>query len=296
MKFYIVTPTFNSLTWLQNCIRSVADQGTEHIQVHHHIQDGGSTDGTVAWLEEWAREQGKIPHYSFSYVSGKDAGMYDAINRAWDAIPDDADITAHLNSDEQYLPNTFVELAAQFQQHPRAEVALGSYFILDAKSRYICHRRPVRPRAWRGPIVCEIITCSCFYRVDYFKSIHLRFDTSMRALADMIFYQHLTALKPRYLMLPKLFSSCFVVTGNNLAWSETSKKEWRQHMESLPSWQASLHPFAYRWSNLLRRLVNRIHEAPKDYSIYLYDSSERTRRTIMNPTAIWACRTEGEAP
>ncbi len=294
MKFYIVTPTFNSLSWLQNCIRSVADQCSDALHVHHHVQDGGSTDGTAAWLEEWEQAQAGSLHYSFSYVSGKDGGMYDAINRAWDALPEDADVTAHLNSDEQYLPGALAELAAQFEQHPKAEVALGSYLILDAESRYICHRRPVHPSAWRSTTVCEIITCSCFYRADYFRKLHLRFDTQYRSLADLIFYIELTRSKPEFLVLPELMTSSFTVTGHNLAWSELSLREWQSHMASLPFYISKSHGINYRWVNLKRHWVNRRCTAPHEYHIYHNTGSERRRHAIQRPTSHWGCRVEGE--
>ena len=63
MNFWIVTPSFNQLGFLQRCVASVEDQVTgaigandllassPPISVHHHIQDAGSTDGTVEWLK-----------------------------------------------------------------------------------------------------------------------------------------------------------------------------------------------------------------------------------------------------
>lgn len=104
MKFYIVTPAYNALSWLQRCIYSVADQVAEGVEVHHHIQDGGSSDGTPEWLENWQQEHASSPGYTFTYESGKDAGMYDALNKAWEKTPSDAAVTAHLNSDESTFP------------------------------------------------------------------------------------------------------------------------------------------------------------------------------------------------
>ena len=46
MKFWIVTPSYNHLDFLKLAIMSVADQVRSDIQVHHHIQDGNSSDGT----------------------------------------------------------------------------------------------------------------------------------------------------------------------------------------------------------------------------------------------------------
>ena len=104
MKFYIVTPAYNALQWLQGCVRSVADQVKEGVEVHHHVQDGGSTDGTPSWLKTWQEEHQGVSGYTFTFESAKDAGMYDALNMAWEKIPSDAGVTAHLNCDEQYLP------------------------------------------------------------------------------------------------------------------------------------------------------------------------------------------------
>lgn len=114
MKLIIITPSFNQLDYLKRCIASVADQavegmahpvehastgqvGAERIEIHHHIQDGGSTDGTVDWLRQYNAEvrcqqsdvsevspkaEGLKPNaYSFTFSSEKDEGMYDAINK-----------------------------------------------------------------------------------------------------------------------------------------------------------------------------------------------------------------------
>ena len=88
MKFYIVTPTYNSLNWLRCCIKSVADQVCEDVEIHHHVQDGCSTDGTPLWLEQWREQSLSIVGYKFTYDSEPDKGMYDAINKAWDKILD----------------------------------------------------------------------------------------------------------------------------------------------------------------------------------------------------------------
>lgn len=138
------------------------------IQVHHHIQDGGSNDGTVQWLEMWKLSHSGLDHYTFTYESKKDEGMYDAINKAWEKMPSDADVTAHLNSDEQYLPFALSDIAREFVKHPNAEVAIGTYIVVDAQGRYICHRRPIKPKRWISRTVCEIITCACFHRVSSF--------------------------------------------------------------------------------------------------------------------------------
>ena len=291
MKFYIVTPTFNALPWLQRCIRSVADQAGAGVEVHHHVQDGGSSDGTPAWLEEWLRGHEHTAGYTFTYDSGKDAGMYDAINLAWAKMPSDAAVTAHLNSDEQYLPGALKGVAEAFEGQKNAEIVLGTYIIVDAESRYICHRRPVRPSRWRSQTVCEIITCSCFHKAEAFRRHGIRFDTRYRALADLVFYRDIVNQAPRFCVCPGLITSSFTVTGGNLAWTELSRQEWDNEMSRLPWHVSRRHGVAYRINNLLRRIADVMCAKPRSYSIYHPAEEVRSECGIKHPTARWGMRT-----
>ena len=291
MKFYIVTPTYNALSWLERSVRSVADQVGQGVEVHHHVQDGGSADGTPQWLNDWQRNHSDTPGYTFTYESAGDAGMYDAINKAWEKVPSDAAVTAHLNSDEQYLPGALKGVSAAFDAHSAAEIVLGTYIIVDAESRYICHRRPVKPSRWRSQTVCEIITCSCFHRVDAFLRHGIRFDIRYRALADMLFYRDIVNSAPRFCVCPQLITSMFTVTGGNLAWSEASQNEWDAEMNLLPWYVSRRHGIAYRVNNLLRRIADLLSPTLKGYSIYLPRQDERTTCRINRPTAHWGMRT-----
>lgn len=291
MKFYIVTPTFNALSWLQCCVRSVADQVGEGVEVHHHVQDGDSNDGTPDWLELWQREHQNIQGYTFTYESVKDAGMYDAINIAWSKIPADAFVTAHLNSDEQYLPGALKGVADAFLKETDAEIVLGTYIVVDSEGRYICHRRPVKPARWRSQTVCEIITCSCFHRVEPFQKHGIRMDTRYRSLADMVFYRTIVMRRPRICVLPELVTSTFAETGYNLAWTHQSRKEWEAEMASLPWYVTRRHAFAYRCANLLRRICDVFCRNPRTYAIYGKKRIEREERVIETPTPKWGRKT-----
>lgn len=295
MNFYIVTPSYQALSWLKRCVRSVADQVGGGVQVHHHIQDGGSSDGAPEWLALWKNESQGIPGYAFSYESCRDGGMYDAINRAWERLPHDAQITAHLNCDEQFLPGALKQISVAMEQKPEADIALGTYIIIDNHSRYICHRRPIMPHLWTSQTVCEIITCSCFHRVPSFKRHGIRFDTRWKSIADVFFYRDIVQTKPSILLLPDLITSCFTVTGHNLAWSGLSRREWEQAFSSYPWHISHRHRFANRWCNLKRFLRDLRCQPPASYDIYLPEAEERTRLLIHHPTCHWGCRTEGES-
>lgn len=82
--FYIVTPSFNAVDTIEETIESVINQ-EGHFTLNYHVQDGGSTDGTIQILRKWkkklspcaSRQSGRTIH--FTYDTGPDEGMYDAI-------------------------------------------------------------------------------------------------------------------------------------------------------------------------------------------------------------------------
>lgn len=90
----IITPTYNSEEYLEECILSIMNQKEKNYE--HIIVDGGSTDGTIKIIKKY---YGK---YNMKWISESDKGMYDAINKGIKMSK--GDILAWLNSDDIYLP------------------------------------------------------------------------------------------------------------------------------------------------------------------------------------------------
>lgn len=117
-KIVIVTPSYNTAETLDTLLSNVfAQAGNFH--VHHHVQDGGSTDGTVDILKRWSSiaSHGVVPKtsgkYSFSYQSQPDAGMYDAIARGlarFTGMPGNTWFT-WLNADDTFETGALATLA-----------------------------------------------------------------------------------------------------------------------------------------------------------------------------------------
>lgn len=288
VRFYIVTPTFNSLAWLPQCIRSVADQAQDVI-VHHHVQDGGSTDGTIAWLEDWASKSSSLPNYVFTWESAHDDGMYDAINKAWARMPEDTDWTAHINSDEQYLPGVLAEVARKALQKPKTDVLLASYLILDKDARYIAQRFPIRPKKWLSWLNCCAATNSCFHRAESFRKHGIRFDIQWKSIGDLVFYRDMVRAGIRFDIINQT-TSAFICTGVNLAWCEKSMAEERRYHRMIPSWAPRWQCVIYRWINLKRMMRSMLHHLEKRYSVYVSDSDQRKEFMINQPTVRWKLR------
>ncbi len=294
MKLYIVTPAYNALRWLPSCARSVADQTSAGIHIHHHIQDGQSTDGTAAWLQEWAEQHRNMPGYTFSYESATDDGMYDAINKAWERMPEDTDITAHLNSDEQYMPGVLRAVAEEFEKRSEADLLITSYIVTDLHGNYICHRRPVSPTRWISSIITEIITCACFHRASSFRKHNIRFDTQWKSLGDLFFYRDILNTKPHIALQPGIFATTFCVTGQNLGWSEITHQEGLLFDSIHSAFTIALRKPAILLCGLKRYTCDLFLPPPADYAPYLGNNETRTLKKIKKPTPRWGCRIRGE--
>lgn len=289
-KFYIVTPAYNALHWLQGCVRSVADQVCDGIEVHHHVQDGGSSDGTQAWLTAWQREQSETPHYRLTFESAPDGGLYDAINKAWQKLPADADVTAHINSDEQYLDGVFRSIAAALSKHREVDMFITSYIVLDNQFRYICHRRPSFPNRHVSKAFIQIITNTCFYKASTFRARDIWFDISYKALADVVFFRDILATRPCILRLPELFGSTFVVTGSNVSWLDIAESERLRIRHALPRFVRKITPYLCKGYALLGIVLELFLKKPVVYGVYKCDEDRRSNCVINYPTVRWSMR------
>lgn len=89
----IITPVFNGIRFIEFCINNVIEQncpGLEHI-----IVDGGSTDGTVKVIENYAQRYKHI-----RWISEKDRGQSDAMNKG--IVMAMGDILGFLPADDYY--------------------------------------------------------------------------------------------------------------------------------------------------------------------------------------------------
>lgn len=111
---YIVTPSYNSEEFIDRTIQSVALQEGDFF-IRYHVQDGGSKDSTVEKIEAWAQElanpDSKLINcrgVEFTYESGPDDGMYDAISKGISAmdVPENG-ILSWINSDDTFMPGAF---------------------------------------------------------------------------------------------------------------------------------------------------------------------------------------------
>lgn len=120
MKISVVTVTFNSEKTVEDTIKSVLSQ--EYKDYEYLVVDGGSKDGTVDIIKRYEKEFEKLraeclekggPVPSFRWISERDKGMYDGINKGIRMAT--GDVVGIINSDDFYhRTDIFTKIAEAF--------------------------------------------------------------------------------------------------------------------------------------------------------------------------------------
>ncbi|MEE1883902.1 glycosyltransferase family 2 protein [Pedobacter flavus] len=103
MKISIITVVFNAERYIKSCMQSVVNQ--TYNDVEYIIIDGGSTDKTLEIINSFNGAK-------FKLISGKDNGMYDALNKGIKYAT--GEVVGFLHADDFYASNTIIEEIAQF--------------------------------------------------------------------------------------------------------------------------------------------------------------------------------------
>ena len=122
MKVTLITVCFNSAATLSTAIDSVLSQ--KGVDVEYIVVDGGSKDGTVEIIKEYAEKtlnsQLLTPNFTFRWLSESDRGMYDAINKGIKMAT--GDVVGILNADDVLADDeTLKRIAELFSRKERKE-------------------------------------------------------------------------------------------------------------------------------------------------------------------------------
>ncbi|NWG00608.1 MAG: glycosyltransferase [Thermoanaerobaculaceae bacterium] len=119
-SFSILTPSLDHLPYLEVCVASVVAQG--YPEVEQIVADGGSSDGTPAYL---ARLPGRVSRWR----SAPDGGQSDALN--WAVGQAQGEWIGWQNADDFYLPGALWRAARVIAAHPEVEVVVGDVVLVD---------------------------------------------------------------------------------------------------------------------------------------------------------------------
>ena len=120
MKVSIITVSYNSARTIRETIESVLSQ--DYPNLEYLVVDGGSTDGTLSILREYADRITR-------WVSEKDQGMYDAMNKG--IAMASGDVIGILNSDDTYMTKHVVSKMIQALTAAQADVVFADLILVD---------------------------------------------------------------------------------------------------------------------------------------------------------------------
>jgi glycosyltransferase involved in cell wall biosynthesis len=135
LKISVITPSLNQGKFIEENIHSVLNQNYPDFE--HIVIDGGSSDGTIEILK-------KHPH--LKWISEPDRGQADAVNKGFRMAQ--GDVIGWLNSDDCYIPGTFVTVARSLDKARGKWVVMGDVQITDETGRVV---QTVRNRPRKFP-------------------------------------------------------------------------------------------------------------------------------------------------
>lgn len=151
MDFTIITPNFNYGIFLDDCLRSVADQNS--VTFEHLVYDAGSTDMS-------ADVASRFPHVS--WISETDGGMSEAINKGFDQAK--GDWVMWLNADDRLIPGVLSSLLSYLKSCDD-DIVYGKWNFITNDGSFLRH---VKSLEWSAFINihhhCFVASAAAFYR------------------------------------------------------------------------------------------------------------------------------------
>jgi len=120
----VITPVFNGAELLEECIRSVLEQGYDRLE--YGIVDGGSTDGT---LDVISRYEDRLAFW----ISEPDDGQADALNKGFRRSS--GDLVCWLNADDFFYAGALSTAADAYAAAPDAPFYFGNGDRVDRDGR-----------------------------------------------------------------------------------------------------------------------------------------------------------------
>lgn len=126
----VVTPSFNSEKTIIRCIESVLRQTYQNIEFI--IVDGGSTDQTVEIIKSY------IPKFKgrLKYISEKDSGIYDAMNKGIKLCT--GELIGILSSNDYYELDGIQKIVNEYNPNKQLSILYGmERLLVDGKESQV---------------------------------------------------------------------------------------------------------------------------------------------------------------
>lgn len=162
VEIAVVTPSFNAAETIDRTILSVVSQAGA-FSLRYHVQDGGSTDGTVERLRQWQERLSRrdfpvqCRNVTFTWASERDEGMYHGLARGFGRLGGGPDgFVTWINADDLLLTGALAFVAEVDRQFASDQVSwLGGAVAIMCDDVIInSHVRPL-PTTAIGAGLCD---------------------------------------------------------------------------------------------------------------------------------------------
>lgn len=138
---YLLTTCLNSAATIDKTLWGVFSQ-EGGISIRYHVQDGGSTDGTLEKLASWQRRlatmRAQLPcEIEFSYDSRRDGGMYEGIWTGFEQmrVPENA-LMGWCNADDVIWQGSLAHINRIGREFPEVQWLSGWSTAFDELGRF----------------------------------------------------------------------------------------------------------------------------------------------------------------
>ncbi len=148
MKISLITACYNSVSTIGKTFESVASQ--RGVNLEYIVVDGGSTDGTVDVIKEYAA---KTNDFTIKWVSERDRGIYDAMNKGIKMAT--GDVVGILNSDDVLSDEYTLSTIAEAFDHEIDAAYADIRFVRELGGRTIryCSAKYFKPWMFRFAVM-----------------------------------------------------------------------------------------------------------------------------------------------
>lgn len=195
LKLSIITINYNNLLGLQKTVASVASQTWQEFE--YIVIDGGSTDGSAAYLEE------QSAHFDYC-ISEQDSGIYNAMNKG--IAKATGEYLFFLNSGDD-----FVNCNALKKSHPylfEKDIIYFNLNISNGVKSYVCqYPKKLSFSYFKNNTLPHPAT---FIRATLFNKIGL-YDESLKIVSDWKFFiKSICKYNCSYIKIDKVLSTFYL--------------------------------------------------------------------------------------
>jgi len=268
-KISIVTPSYNQGQFIRATIESVMSQSYDDLE--YIVVDGGSTDDSVATLQEYSDR--------LKWISEPDEGQSDAINKGWRMST--GDVVTWLNSDDLLAtPQVIAQVAEAFRRHPDVDIIYGDYDVIGVHGEHLFRRKqaPFNPHVLL--FSNNFIVPAAFFRRELLDSVGY-LDVDLHWVMDLDYWLRALTAGARFKAIPiPMWKHRFHPDSNTVGGIREMEREvreiqrlhqpgWFRKPGALPRLVETVYAGALRvWTQFLK-LTRRGHLDNLLYSYYI---------------------------